>query len=68
MMHGIGRQQLADVGPAVWIERETDFLGGVAQYEGKKFTGIDEVIWHAPVYRYQNAYDKVRRAERGSTG
>ena len=62
MMHGIGRQQLADVGPALGIKRETYF------HEGKNVTGIYQVICHAPIYRYQNAYDKVRRAERGSTG
>ena len=68
MMHGIGRQQLADVGPALGIECKADFFGRVAQYEGKKFTGIYQMICHATVYRCQNAYDKVRRAERGSTG
>ena len=34
-------QQLADVGPALGIEREADFFRSVAQYEGKKFTGIN---------------------------
>ena len=67
-MLGSVRQQLGYVGPTVWIEREADFFGRVAQYEGKKFTGIYQMICHATVYRYQNAYDKVRRAERGSTG
>ena len=62
------RQQLADIGPALGIERETDFFWRVAQYEGKKFTGTYYMICHAAAYRCQNAYDKVRRAERGSTG
>ncbi|KKO64737.1 hypothetical protein VM94_01441 [Janthinobacterium sp. KBS0711] len=67
-MLGRQRQQLADVCPALGIERQADFFGGVAQYEGKEFTGIYQMICHAAVYLYQNAYDKVRRAERGSTG
>ena len=39
-MLGSVRQQLADVGPAPGIEREADFFGRVAQYEGKEFTGL----------------------------
>lgn len=33
-------QQLADVGPALGIEYEADFFGGVTQYEGKEFAGM----------------------------
>ena len=39
-MLGRQRQQLADIGPALGIESEADFFWRVAQYEGKKFTGI----------------------------
>jgi len=39
-MLGSVRQQLGYVGPTVWIEREADFFGRVAQDKGKEFTGL----------------------------
>ena len=39
-MLGSVRQQLGYVGPTVWIEREADFFGRVAQDKGKEFTRL----------------------------